>query len=125
MKTMLQKKPSASLCVLLFCLTLITVFSATGCHSVPPLTAQEAEGKRLYAGRCAHCHEDNDLQLKKVPPDLHDLFKLAAMPGGGAVSDAAVSRVVLSGKGMMPSFAGRFTDEQMVALIAYLRTGLR
>jgi hypothetical protein len=26
---------------------------------------------------------------------------------------------------MMPSFAGRFSDEQMSALIAYLHTGLR
>ena len=36
-----------------------------------PLTAQQAEGKHLYEVRCAHCHEENDLQLKKVPPDLH------------------------------------------------------
>jgi mono/diheme cytochrome c family protein len=26
---------------------------------------------------------------------------------------------------MMPSFAGRFTDQQMAALLAYLHTGLR
>jgi mono/diheme cytochrome c family protein len=25
----------------------------------------------------------------------------------------------------MPAFAGRFTDEQMAALLAYLHTGLR
>jgi mono/diheme cytochrome c family protein len=32
---------------------------------------------------------------------------------------------VLAGKGTMPAFAGRFTDEQMAALLAYLHTGLR
>jgi mono/diheme cytochrome c family protein len=32
---------------------------------------------------------------------------------------------VLVGKGTMPAFAGRFTDQQMVALLAYLHTGLR
>jgi len=32
---------------------------------------------------------------------------------------------VLTGKGMMPSFAGRFTDDQMVALLAYLHSEMR
>ncbi len=96
-----------------------------GCRSVPPLTAQEAEGKRLYAGRCAHCHEDNDLQLKKMPPDLHRLYEGGKLPSGAPLSDAAVQSVVMAGKGMMPSFAGRFDEEQMAALIAYLRAGLR
>jgi mono/diheme cytochrome c family protein len=40
-------------------------------------------------------------------------------------TDAEVARVVLSGKGLMPSFAGRFSNEQMAALIAYLHTGLK
>jgi mono/diheme cytochrome c family protein len=75
-------------------------------------------------GRCAHCHEDNDLNLKKVPPDLHGVFKHSRLPSGALSTDAEVARVVLAGKGLMPSFAGRFTHEQMAALIAYLRTGL-
>jgi hypothetical protein len=32
---------------------------------------------------------------------------------------------VLTGKGLMPDFTGRFTEEQMNALIAYLHTGLK
>jgi mono/diheme cytochrome c family protein len=92
---------------------------------VPKLTPQEAEGKHLYAVRCAHCHEDNDLALKKVPPDLHGIFRRSTLPSGAPATDAEVQRVVLAGKGLMPSFAGRFTEEQMNALIAYLRTGLR
>lgn len=96
-----------------------------GCRSTPALTAQEAEGKHLYAVRCAHCHEDNDLALKKVPPDLHGTFRRSVLPSGAPATDVEVRRVVLAGKGLMPSFAGRFTEEQMSALIAYLRTGLR
>jgi mono/diheme cytochrome c family protein len=103
----------------LFALTL------TGCHETPPLTPQEAEGKHLYEGRCAHCHEDNDLALKKVPPNLHAVFNKAALPSGAPATDAQVRRVVLTGKGMMPAFNGRFDDAQMSALLAYLHTGLR
>ena len=98
---------------------------ATGCHSVPSLTVQETAGKRLYLGRCAHCHEENDLALKKVPPDLHGAFKASSLPSGAPATDAEVKRVVLAGKGMMPAFNGRFTDEQMAALLAYLHTSLR
>lgn len=95
-----------------------------GCRK-PELTAQEQEGKHLYSVRCAHCHEENDLGLKKVPPDLHHVFDRNILPSGASATDAEVGRVVIAGRGMMPSFAGRFTDEQMKALLAYLHTGLR
>jgi mono/diheme cytochrome c family protein len=85
----------------------------------------EAEGKHLYQVRCAHCHEDNDLALKKIPPDLHDVFSRKTLPSGVPATDEAVRQNVLTGKGMMPGFAGRFTEEQMDALLAYLHTGLR
>jgi mono/diheme cytochrome c family protein len=96
-----------------------------GCRAFPPLTSQQEEGKHLYQLRCAHCHEENDLALKKAPPDLHYVFYRKALPSGAPVTDEAVRQNVLAGKGMMPGFAGRFTDEQMTALIAYLHTGLR
>lgn len=97
----------------------------SGCRSTPSLTPQEAEGKHLYQVRCAHCHEDNDLALKKIPPDLHLLFKRQSLPSGAPATAGVVRQTVLAGKGMMPSFAGRFTEEQMQALLAYLHTGLR
>jgi mono/diheme cytochrome c family protein len=99
--------------------------SAIGCRSEAELTPQQAEGKHLYEVRCAHCHRDNDLALKKVPPDLHGLFDHKTLPSGIPATDAAVAHNVLAGRGMMPGFAGRFNDEQMAALLAYLHTGLR
>jgi mono/diheme cytochrome c family protein len=96
-----------------------------GCHTAPALTPQQAEGKRLYASRCAHCHEDNDLALKRVPPDLHGVFNRTTLPSGVAATDDAVRQNVLQGKGLMPGFNGRFSEEQMAALLSYLHTGLR
>jgi mono/diheme cytochrome c family protein len=101
------------------------IIGLVGCHSAPALTPQEAEGKHLYQVRCAHCHEENDLALKKVPPDLYHLFDHTTLPSGAPATDAAVRQNVLTGRGMMPSFAGRFNEEQMNALLAYLHTGLR
>ena len=96
-----------------------------GCRKERKLTRQEMEGKHLYQVRCAHCHDENDLALKKVPPDLHGVFRSEILPSGVPANDAEVRRVVLAGKGMMPAFAGRFDDAQMAALLAYLHTGLR
>ena len=107
------------------CAGIAAVIGLAGCHAAPSLTPQQAEGKHLYLVRCAHCHEDNDLALKKVPPDLHGVFDRKNLPSGAPATDAAVRQNVLAGKGMMPSFAGRFSDEQMAALLAYLHTGLR
>ncbi len=53
------------------------------------------------------------------------IFDRKTLPSGVPATDAAVQQNVLAGKGMMPGFAGRFTDEQMAALLAYLHTGLR
>jgi mono/diheme cytochrome c family protein len=106
-------------------LSIGALIGIAGCHSTPPLTPQQAEGKHLYDGRCAHCHEFNDLALKKAPPSLHGVFDHSSLPSGAPATDVNVERTVLSGKGMMPSFAGRFTRDQMAALLAYLHAGLR
>jgi mono/diheme cytochrome c family protein len=91
-----------------------------GCHVQSALTQQQAEGKRLYDAGCAHCHEENDLHLKKVPPNLHGLFNHTTLPDGAPATDAEVEHVLLTGKGMMPSFVYQMTQEQRDALMAYL-----
>ena len=101
------------------------IVSLAACHSKTALTSQQTEGKHLYEIRCAHCHEENDLALKKVPPDLRGLFDRKTLPSGIPATNAAVRQNVLAGRGLMPGFAGRFTDEQMASLLAYLHTGLR
>ena len=96
-----------------------------GCHPGRTPTPQEAEGKHLYEVRCAHCHEDNDLALKKVPPNLRGLFEQGGLHNGPEGKEAEVKRLILTGKGMMPGFAGRFSDTELSALVAYLHHGLR
>ena len=98
---------------------------AVGCRSAQKLTPQQVEGKHLYEAGCAHCHEFNDLALKKVPPNLHGLFSRSKLPDGEPATDAEVEHVLTTGRGMMPPFAWQLTREQMDALVAYLHTGMR
>ncbi len=60
-----------------------------------------------------------------MPPNLRGIFDHSKLPSGAPATDVQVARTVLTGKGMMPSFAGRFTVPQMEALLAYLHTGLK
>lgn len=110
--------------IVVICCVISMLFVA-GCHSKAALTPEQAEGKHLYDVRCAHCHEDNDLGLKKVPPNLHGVFNYSTLPSGLPATDQVVAREVLSGRGLMPAFEGRFTQEQMDALLAYLHAGIR
>jgi len=103
----------------------VLCFASSSCRGPAKLTQQELEGKHLYQVRCAHCHDENDLALKKIPPGLHGVFRNGILPSGAPASDTEIRRVVLAGKGMMPAFAGRFDEAQMSALLAYLHTGLR
>jgi mono/diheme cytochrome c family protein len=96
-----------------------------GCRSKMALTPNQEAGKHLYDVRCAHCHEENDLALRKVPPNLHGIFRRPTLPSGAPTTDQNIEGTILSGKGMMPSFAGRFTGEQMSALLDYLHAGIR
>jgi mono/diheme cytochrome c family protein len=102
-----------------------SIAGLAGCRSKASLTAQQLEGQHLYNGRCAHCHEENDLALKKVPPNLHEVFEHTTLPSGAPATDLNVERTILSGRGMMPAFAGRFTQPQMDALLSYLHAGIR
>lgn len=95
------------------------------CRSRQSLTPQQAAGKHVYQVACAHCHEQNDLALKKVPPNLHHLFSRQTLPDGTPATDDQVRRVILNGKGLMPPFRYQITPDQLNAVVAYLHTGLR
>jgi len=101
------------------------LLAVAACKARPSLTPQQLEGQKVYNVGCAHCHELNDLHLKKVPPDLHGLFDRTTLPDGEPATDADVERVLMNGKGMMPSFAYQMSREQMLAVIAYLHAGIR
>jgi len=110
-----------SLVVFVICVGL----ELAGCRARPHLTPQQTEGKRLYEVGCAHCHEQNDLHLKTVPPNLHGLFDKPKLPGGEPATDVDVEQVLMKGKGMMPSFEYQMSTRQMAAVIAYLHAGIR
>jgi mono/diheme cytochrome c family protein len=86
-----------------------------------PLTAEEqrrfAEGRQVYATVCAGCHQANGQGLPGVAKSLvGSPWALAPAP--------QVIRIVLHGKEgnmLMPPVGGSMTDEQIAAVLTYVR----
>lgn len=78
----------------------------------PAATPQPAVlGQSLFLKNCAHCHADD--ATGDEGPDLHGLEK----------SDQWIARRIRNGiKGKMTAFGEKFSQQDVDALIAYLRT---
>ena len=75
----------------------------------PPALA--AQGRHLFLQNCAHCHADD--ASGDEGPDLRGTKK----------TDARITTIVKEGiKGEMPSFKKKLKDEDVQALIAFLRS---
>jgi putative membrane-bound dehydrogenase-like protein len=89
---------------------------------VTPLTAEEqrrfAAGQDIYKNLCVACHQENGQGQEKVAPTLIGSSLALARPDVPA-------RVVLNGKegpvGLMPPLGGSMTDEQVAAVLTYIR----
>ncbi len=90
--------------------------TAQRAHAVPAgaltlLTSEAKRGYELFDRNCAPCHGDD--ARGDEGPTLYNL----------TLSDARITKRIKEGvKGEMPAFARKFTDADVQALIAYLRT---
>ena len=71
-------------------------------------------GATLYQNQCSLCHGDDRRGSPPAFPSLVDI--------GKAKTAEQIRATIQHGQGRMPSFPG-FSDEQLEALISYLRTG--
>lgn len=68
-------------------------------------------GRRLFNGNCTHCHGDD--ARGDEGPSLYSL----------TMSNARIAKRIKEGlKGEMPRFGSKFSDADIAALTAYLRT---
>jgi mono/diheme cytochrome c family protein len=107
---------------------LIALTVLAGCDSEPRksdaelgLTAQQAQGRRVYDARCAECHyaySKRDLR----GPSMHGLFQRQFMSSGIPANDDRVTDIILLGRAKMPGFRQKLTQQQLTDLLAYLHT---
>lgn len=85
--------------------------SAALAQSTNVVDPKTMPGYRLFDHNCAHCHGDD--ARGDEGPDLHGL----------RISDARLEKTIKNGiHGEMPAFGKKFNDDDVRALIAWLRT---
>lgn len=80
-----------------------------------PAMAQDADGKALFQRNCAACHQVNGEGVPDVFP---------ALAGNAFVqgNEKDVIAVVLNGRGGMPTFSKRLTDQDLAIILSYVRS---
>ena len=84
-----------------------------------PAFAQSA-GADTYKAKCAMCHGADGLGATPAGKAM----KAASFKDPAIVKapDAQLIAIVKSGKNKMPAYAGKLTDDQIKAAVAYIRT---
>jgi mono/diheme cytochrome c family protein len=74
-------------------------------------SAPTQEGRALFLQNCAHCHGED--ARGDEGPDLHGLKK----------TNKRIAKTIMEGiKGEMPKFGAKFTDADVRALTAFIRS---
>lgn len=79
-----------------------------------PVTSARAAGDQVYRDACAACHMESGEGLTGVYPALANNAFVSGDP-------ANFVRVVLEGRGGMPSFAAELTDRELAEVITFVR----
>jgi mono/diheme cytochrome c family protein len=76
-----------------------------------------------YARNCASCH-GRDGRAKTVKAKRNHARNLVDPEWQGRVSDERIFNSIMNGKGKMPGYGKKLTEQQIEALVSYVR-GLR
>jgi mono/diheme cytochrome c family protein len=84
-------------------------------EQAPPANAKDAKGpldvNKLFASTCGWCHSNGGRSPGKGPQLM-----------GTTLTDAEIANRIKNGKpGQMPAFAGTFSDDDIKAIIRYIR----
>jgi mono/diheme cytochrome c family protein len=99
-------------------LTLSVIAIVALAVALPALAEDAPDGKALYASKCAMCHGADGVAKKMAEgsANLNDAEWQKKTPA------ETIEKDIHGGKGKMPKFEGKLTDEQIKAIAAYVKT---
>ena len=86
-----------------------------GCSTAPALAANPAEGAQIYATHCSQCHGQDGRGTVARAPDFTRGEKLLA-------PDAMLVRDLRRGGRGMPAYEGLLREQQLLDVMAYVRS---
>ncbi len=95
--------------------TVIAVALLAALVALPAASWAADTGADLYKSKCQMCHGEN---AKGKMAGTHDWSSAEIQK----MSDADLTKLIVDGKGKMPAQKGKLTDDQVKALVTYIRS---
>jgi len=83
-------------------------------------TAFAADGAAIFKAKCAMCHGADGSASTGMGKSMG--LKPLSSPEVQKMSDADMTALVANGKGKMPAFKGKLTDDETGAVVKYVHT---
>lgn len=83
-------------------------------------SAFAADGAATFKAKCAMCHGADGSASTGMGKTMG--LKPLSSPEVQKMSDADMTALITNGKGKMPAFKGKLSDEEISAVVKYVRT---
>ena len=103
-----------------FLLLFSVVSHASLQNSNSSMTSKPVSVAAIYARRCASCH-GKDGRARTFKAKFNDARDLTSSQWQESVSDEQIYNSIMNGRGKMPAFGKKLTEEQVDALVVYVR----
>ncbi|MEP6570323.1 MAG: cytochrome c [Acidobacteriota bacterium] len=109
--------------LILFLIAIIGSAFGTGLRSGVPVATNAASAAALYGKNCASCH-GRDGRAKTFKAKLNHARNLSDPEWQDKVSDERIFNSIMNGKGKMPQYGKKLSEQEINTLVTYVR-GLR
>jgi mono/diheme cytochrome c family protein len=106
--------------LLVFFAVAFGVAFASRAMSGEPVNVGPRSAAELYARNCASCH-GRDGQARTFKGKLKHARNLADSDWQGRVSDERIFNSLMNGKGKMPAYGKRFSEQEIDSLVSHVR----
>ena len=90
------------------------------CLALASTAFAAADGAAIFKAKCAMCHGPNGDASSGMAKSMG--LKALSSPEVQKMSDADLTALVTNGKGKMPASKGKLTDDEISAVVKYVKT---
>ena len=91
-----------------------------GCFALASTAFAAADGAAIFKAKCAMCHGTDGSASSGMGKSMG--LKALGSPEVQKTSDADMTALVTNGKGKMPGFKGKLSDDEISAVVKYVKT---
>ena len=106
-------------CLIVFLITAMAGVFANGVRSVPTAGSARSAAE-LYSKNCASCH-GRDGRAKTFKAKLNHARNISEPEWQERVSDERIFNSIMNGKGKMPAFSKKISEQEIDGLVTYVR----